>query len=154
MNNYARIAAPLNVKQEKTQPFAFGTLTDKEYDAIANLKVLLTRPSIVVLPKYGIQYTLETDACDHQVGCALLQEQANKDNLPVGYWSQSPTKAGKHYSKTKKEFLAIVRSMLSLRPNLRLQFTKAVLTRGALHHPNGPSALGIITIGTDFNTLK
>ena len=117
--NFARIAAPLNKKLMKDQPTNFETLSAEEYDAFQTLKRRLIEPPILALPKGSKPYRLETDACDHQVGCVLTQEQDDpKDYRPIGYWSRSLTKAEKNYSATERECLAIVWSVLLLRPYL------------------------------------
>ena len=124
IKNFARIAAPLNRKLEKNQPFTFGTITGTDYEAFQELKTKLISPPILALPRHGYKYTLDTDACVYQVGCTLLQEQPNGDKLPVGYWSRSLTKAEKNYSATERECLAIVWGILTLRPYLEgVRFT-------------------------------
>ena len=75
-------------------------------------------PPVLALPKYGRPYTLDTDACDYQVGCVLLQLQEDNTLRPVGYWYRTLTKAEKNYSTTEKECLAIVWAVLMLRPYL------------------------------------
>ena len=37
------------------------------------LKKRLVSPPILALPRYGKNYTQDTDACAYPVGCALLQ---------------------------------------------------------------------------------
>ena len=75
-------------------------------------------PPILAIPCYGNKYTLDTDACAYQVGCALLQEQPSGDRLPIGYWSRALTDAEKNYTTTEKECLAVVWIILTLRPFL------------------------------------
>lgn len=54
-----------------------------------------------------------------QVGCAILQEQESlKDCHPVGYWSTSWARVERNYSTKEKECLAVVWSVLHLRPYL------------------------------------
>lgn len=48
----------------------------------------------------------------------LLQEQIDKTEKPVGYWPTSLTKAEKAYDTTQRDCLAIVWSILLLRPYL------------------------------------
>ena len=119
--NFARIATPLNRKLEKGQPFNFETLTDAEYAAFEELKRRLVSPPILALPKRDGQYKLDTDACDTQVGSTLLQDQGGGEFHPVGYWSRALTKQERDYTTTEKECLAIVWSILLLRPYLEGQ---------------------------------
>ena len=118
VKGFAKIAAPLNRKTGKDQPFEFEVLTDEEYEAFEELKKRLISPPILALPRYGKRYTLDTDACGYQVGCALLQEQPDGTRLPIGYWSRALSSAEKNYTTTEKECLAVVWSILTLRPYL------------------------------------
>ena len=119
--NFARIATPLNQKLEKDQPTKFGHLTDEEREAFEELKRRLTSPPILALPKQKGYYKLDTDACDHQVGCTLLQDQEDAGYVPIGYWSRALTKQERDYTTTEKECLAIVWAILLLRPYLEGQ---------------------------------
>ena len=70
--NFARIASPLNAKTSKKQPYHIGSLFDEEFESFRELNRLLMDPSILGLPRLGYRFTLDTDACDKQVGCTLL----------------------------------------------------------------------------------
>ena len=118
IQGFAKIAAPLNKKTGKNQPYDFEILTDAEFAAFEELKRRLVSPPVLALPRYGRKYTLDTDACGHQVGCALLQEQPEGGTRPVGYWSRALTDAERNYTTTEKECLAVVWSILTLRPYL------------------------------------
>ena len=59
-------------------------------------------PPVLALPRCGRKYTLDTDACGHQVGCTLLQEQPEGSTRPVGYWSRALTEAERNYTTTEK----------------------------------------------------
>lgn len=117
--NFSRIAAPLNQKMKKGMPTKWGDLTDKEMEAFQTLKDQLTSPPVLALPRLGHAYTVETDACETQVGCVLLQDQpGEKYPKPIGYWSRSLAPAEKNYDTTQKECLAVVWAVLILRPYL------------------------------------
>lgn len=62
--------------------------------------------------------TLNTDACDVQIGCVVLQEQPNKTFMPIEYWSMSLINAERKYDTTRRWFLAIVWAILLLLPYL------------------------------------
>jgi len=122
--NFARIAEPLTKKLRKGEPQTFGDLNEEESQAYVRLRDSMISPPVLALPRAGYPYTLDTDACDHQVGCVLMQEQEDGTLRPVGYWSRSLTKAEKNYSTTEKECLAIVWAVLALRPYLEgVRFT-------------------------------
>lgn len=63
---------------------------------------------------YGYKYTLDSDACEHQVGCGLLQEQPNGNKIPFRYWSRTLTTAERYCSTIEKEFFAAVWAVLTL----------------------------------------
>ena len=70
-------------------------------------------------PLYSLlKYALDTDACAYQVGCALLQEQASVERLPIVYCSCALTDGEKTYTITAKECLAVMWSILTIRPYL------------------------------------
>ena len=119
--NFARISTSLNRKLEKGQPSRFGDLTDEELKAFRELKRRLTSPLILALPKRDGYCKLDTDACDHQVGCTLLQDQDGADYRPVRYWSRDLTKHERDYTTTETECLAIFWAILLLRPYLEGQ---------------------------------
>ena len=116
--NFSRIAAPLNKKLRKGEPTNFEVLNDEEYDAFSTLKKKLMSPPILALPRPGYPYTVDTDACNTQVGCCLLQEQPDGNLHPVGYWSRTLSEPERNYSTSEQECLAIVWSLLMLRPYL------------------------------------
>ena len=118
--NFARVAAPLNLMLQKGQPDKFDELTDEQKAAFNELKERLISPPILALPQPHGHYVLDTDACDKQVGCVLMQEQEGTLR-PIGYWSRSLTPAEKNYDTTQREWLAVVWAILLLRPYLEMQ---------------------------------
>ena len=106
--NFAKIAAPLTAKLQKGQPTKFEELSDEEEKAFKSLKSKLVNPPILALPRSEGKFTLDTDACDTQVGCVLLQDQPDGHARPIGYWSRKLTKAEQAYTTTERECLAIV----------------------------------------------
>ena len=122
--NFAKIAAPLTAKLQKGQPTKFEELSDEEEKAFKSLKSKLVNPPILALPRSEGKFTLDTDACDTQVGCVLLQDQPDGHARPIGYWSRKLTKAEQAYTTTERECLAIVWAVTLLRPYLdRTRFT-------------------------------
>ena len=118
IQGFAKIAAPLNKKTGKNQPYELEILTDAEFAAFEELKRRLVSPPVLALTRCGRKYTLDTDACGHQVGRALLQEPPEGGTRPVGYWSRALTDAERNYTTTEKECLAVVWGILTRRPYL------------------------------------
>lgn len=82
---FAKLAAPPDEKTGKGEPFEFKLLTDAEFEAFRKMKKNLLLPPILALPRHGYKNTVDSDACEYQVGCALLQSQPNGDHLRAGY---------------------------------------------------------------------
>lgn len=61
------------MKLKKGEPLRFK-LEDTERKTVEAMKEKLTTPPVLALPQLNGQYTIDTDACDTQVGCELLQE--------------------------------------------------------------------------------
>ena len=92
--------------------------TTEQTEAFELLKKALIKPPVLRLPKSDLPYYVDTDACNHQVGCALLQSYPDGTRHPIGFWSRSLTPAEKNYSVGEKECLAIVWAVQLLRPYL------------------------------------
>ena len=75
-------------------------------------------PPILKLPRSNLPFSVETDACERQVGCALFQTYLDGTHHPVGFWSRSLNPAEKNYSVGEKECLAIIWAVQILRPYL------------------------------------
>ena len=71
--NFARIAAPLKALLKKGMSPMLDSLSPKAVESFIRLKGALTEASILALPLSGLPYSLDTDACDYQVGFALMQ---------------------------------------------------------------------------------
>lgn len=122
--NFTFLAAPLNMKLKINQPATLGPLNEEEVKSMASLMIALIFPSLLALPNRTGHITLDTDACNVQVGCLLLQQQPNETTKPIGYWSRSLTETERKYDTTQHECLEIVWSILLL----RLYFEKARFT--------------------------
>ena len=116
--NFARIAHPLNAMLKKGEPKSFETLRPDAEDAFKALKRALTTTPVLALPRADAHSRLETDACDRQVGCVLLQMQPDGEYKPVGFWSRSLCAAERNYDTSERECLAVVWAVQLLRPCL------------------------------------
>ena len=59
----------------KGKPIKWDSLTDEEMKTFKTLKDKIVNPLILTLPKANRPLILDTDACDHQLGYVLLQQQ-------------------------------------------------------------------------------
>lgn len=83
---YPHIAAPLNALLKKGQPVRLKEFGEAETDVFQTLKEMLTSAPVLALPKPDLPYSVDTDASDYQVGCALFQTypKGNADPLDIG----------------------------------------------------------------------
>lgn len=84
--------------------------------AINQIDEKLASLPICALPNAIRKYTLNTNACSLQVGCALAQKQHDGTMKLVAYWSRLLTDTKRTYESTQRELFAIVRTVLVLRP--------------------------------------
>lgn len=80
VSNFARIASAISERLKKTEDKELGPFNEEELDPLETVKEKLILPAVFTLPKRNGEYTLDTDACDRQVDCVLLQyQQDGKD---------------------------------------------------------------------------
>lgn len=91
VSNFADISAPLYNNVQKGNQRA-STLTEDERSSMNKIHEHLITLPILALQRTKGNYTIETDVCDLQIGCGLLQEQSDRTSTPVDYWSSSVTK--------------------------------------------------------------
>lgn len=72
--NFAKLASPSDKRLKKGEPLQIerGKQIRKAAD---DVKHKLTTPLVLALPRSDGNYTMDTDACDTQMRCALLERQ-------------------------------------------------------------------------------
>lgn len=105
---FARIADPFNKKLRKEEPTTFETLEETERLAFRALQEKLTSPPVLALPRFQGRYIIDTDACDKQIGCILLQQQSDGHDEPISYWSRSLNAMEGAYEAIHRECLAVL----------------------------------------------
>lgn len=68
-------------------------------------------PPVLAYPRFGEEFTLETDASIMGLGAVLSQKQEYGKRHPVAYASRALNPAEKNYSVTQLETLAVVWSI-------------------------------------------
>lgn len=116
--SYTDIATPLYALLRKGESPKLDSLTDAQASAFFTLLAAVTSPPVLSLPKRDLPYSLDTDASNHQVGCALFQTTPEGERRPIGLWSRSLNDHERNYSVSEKECLAVVWSLQTLRPYL------------------------------------
>ena len=112
IQNYAKIAAPLNKLLRKNAPFEWGPA---QHQAFATLKDALISPPILCYPDFDKEFIVQTDASQFALG-AILSQKDNGLERPVAYASRTLSKPEMNYSTTEKECLAIVYALKHFRP--------------------------------------
>lgn len=123
VENCARIVHLLTERLKGRYDENFSYLDADELAAFKTLKEKLTSDQVLTIPKPGLKYVVDTDACDKQLGCVLMQERPYDDGKivrrPVGYFSRALTAPECNYCTTKRECLGIVWVVLLLQPYLQ-----------------------------------
>lgn len=96
----AGVAAPLSVRMNKNQPCEFKPSFVK-LDELQELKDRLVSRLRLAPSRDGRWYHLDMDACDHQIGCAIMQQEPNGDKPPVVYRRRSLSAPRKSYCGTE-----------------------------------------------------
>ena len=114
VQGFADIARPLHQLTEKKALFAW---TEETQLAFNQLKRMLTGTPVLGYPIPGEEYLLDTDASDQGIGAVLAQIQGGRER-PIAYFSKVMSKPERQYCTTRKELLAVVRSIQHFRPYL------------------------------------
>ena len=98
------IATPLNelLEGNPRKNFPIPELNDRQFRSFGELKNAVMNPPILVLPRIGLLYEIDTDACEHQVGFTLFQYQED-ERKPIGFWYRTLSTHEKNYHMTEKE---------------------------------------------------
>ena len=105
IQNFARIAAPLNHLIKKENEFRW---TDEQQQAFESLRERLLHPPILRYPILDQPFLLMTDASGFALGAILGQKHGDEKDHVIAYASRSQKKHERNYSTTEKEALAIV----------------------------------------------
>ena len=87
--NFARTAAPLNAFLRKGCTTELTPFNEEQSAVFELLKKALLSAPIMRLPRADLPYSVDTDACNHRVGCALLQTYPDGTRHPIGFWSRT-----------------------------------------------------------------
>ncbi|KAL7297066.1 hypothetical protein TKK_0009491 [Trichogramma kaykai] len=102
IQGFSKIAKPLHDMTKKGVKFKW---TPKQETSFQTLKTCLTTAPILIFPDFSKPFTLTTDSSDLPIGAVLSQERDGFDN-PIGYLSRVLNKAEVNYSTTEKGSLA------------------------------------------------
>ncbi len=115
---FSRTSSSLYALTEKWSCFNLQPLSDKQRSAFELLKKALLEPRILRMSDPTRPFSVDTDACQYQIGAALFQEDEDGVHHPVGFWSRTLQKPQRNYSASERECLAVVWAVQILRPYL------------------------------------
>ena len=114
VQGFAQVAAPLHSLTRKGVHFQWN---ERHQDAFENLKKALAEAPVLPYPNPTTPYLLDTDASDEGVGAVLAQVKDGKEHV-VAYYSAKFDKAERNYCTTRKELLAVIKSLEHFHPYL------------------------------------
>ena len=109
--NFATIARPLSRLTSKGVTWSWGK---EEQEAFELLKTRLVSAPILGYPEADGEYILDTDASVHRIGGVLSQKQGEQERV-IGYYSKTLTMPERNYCVTRRELLAVVKSIKHFR---------------------------------------
>lgn len=107
VRDFASVASPLHRLTEKGAKFEWN---DECEEAFCKLKEMLMEAPVLQYPDPGKPYILDCDASSEGIGSVLSQE-VNGEEMVVSYYSSKFTKPERNYCVTRKELLAIIKSV-------------------------------------------
>ena len=111
---YATTAKPLTILTAKGTVW---TWTETEQRAFEILREGLISAPVLGYPDPKLSYILDTDASAVGVGAVLSQVQNEKERV-MAYYSKTLSAAEQNYCVTRKELLAVVKTIKHFRPYL------------------------------------
>ena len=114
VRDFATIAAPLHQLTKKGAAFEWTEACQEAFDG---LKVALTEAPVMPYPDPSRPYVVDTDASSEGIGAVLSQEKDGKEHV-VAYYSAKLSKPERNYCVTRKELLAVVKSLEHFHPYL------------------------------------
>ncbi|GBM62527.1 Retrovirus-related Pol polyprotein from transposon 297 [Araneus ventricosus] len=107
VKNFSTIARPLHKLTEAKSNFNWTEECEKPFNS---LKQVLTSSPILTYPRTDKDFILDTDASNEGIGAVLSQNMGNEEHV-IAYFSKSLGKPERNYCVTRKELLAIVKSI-------------------------------------------
>ncbi|GBM68435.1 Retrovirus-related Pol polyprotein from transposon 297 [Araneus ventricosus] len=107
VKNFSAIARPLHKLTEAKSNFNWTEECEKSFNS---LKKALTSSPILTYPRIDKDFILDMDDSNEGIGAVLSQNIGNKERV-IAYFSKSLGKPERNYCVTRKELLAIVKSI-------------------------------------------
>ena len=115
IQNYAKIATPLNALLKKDSIFMWTKECQQAFDTLK--KALVSAP-ILSYPSPDKSFILTCDASDNAIGYYLSQMSDDGKEQVIAYGGKALSKEEKKYCTSEKELLAVVKGVQAYRPYL------------------------------------
>jgi len=112
--DFAGVAQPLNRLTAKGVTWQWTPVKQRAFDS---LKSRLLEAPILAYPNPTLEYILDMDASDQNFGAVLSQVQEGRE-VVVAYYSKSLSPTERNYCTTRKELLAVIKSVKHFQPYL------------------------------------
>ena len=107
IRGFSEIASPLTLLTKKNARFEWGENQQIAFDA---LKGALCSAPVLAYPNYESEFILDTDASELGVG-AVLSQKVDSTERVIAYFSTTHSPPERNYSVTRKELLAVIKSV-------------------------------------------
>jgi len=107
ISGFADIAKPLSKLTEEKRTFEWATEAET---AFQSLKHALCTAPVLGYPRSGKKFIADTDTSNVGIGGVLYQVQDGSERV-VAYFSKILSKAERNYCVTRRELLAIVKTL-------------------------------------------
>lgn len=114
VRDFASVAAPLHRLTRKGACFLWDEACQTAFD---DLKKALVEAPVLPYPDPKLPYLLDTDASAEGIGAVLSQVKDGREHV-VAYYSAKFSRPERNYCVTRKELLAVVRSLEHFHPYL------------------------------------
>ena len=112
VGGFSTLAAPLTQLTRKNACFVWDEACQKAFDG---LKAAMTGAPVLPFPDSSLPYLLDTDASAEGIGAVLSQVRDGKEHV-VAFYSAKFSRPERNYCVTRKELLAVVRSLADFHP--------------------------------------
>ena len=114
VKDFANIASPLHHLTKNGARFCWDAKCQSAFD---NLKTVLVNTPVLPYSDPSCPYIVDCDASAEGIGAVLSQVKDDREHV-VAYYSYKLSKPEKNYCVTRKELLAVVKSLCYFHPYL------------------------------------
>lgn len=117
--NFTRLAKTLyRLLKGKEKIWVLPELTDEQMSSFRALIDTAVSPTVLLVYRGGMRYSLDTDAWNYQIGPALFRIRADSERQSIGFELRKLNSQELNYSVSEKEFQAVLFSITNCRPYL------------------------------------